>query len=364
MPLEETILAAQTTLTDETRPTNGRQIELDGPVRYHEIQARTILNRVRDKMYLNWTINPYRGCRHACVYCFARPTHTYYGLNAGPDFHSQIFVKVNAAKRRRVELNRPGWVGETICLGSVTDPYQPAERRYRLSRQILEVLCEMANPLDLITKSPLILDDLELLVELNRRTGGRVSVNLSLVTLDEGLARLIDPGAPAPHKRLDTLARLSAAGIKTRLFIMPVLPGITDSAAELEGLVRAGASAGVQTVAADPLRIARGLEDYYFSFIDRHFPALRPRYDRLYAHGRRTTVAPAYKEALRAKLVELREQYGLVEGAERAFQEPARLHTALERAEGSPPPRKRPSRAKPIQILPQRERQARLSLDN
>jgi DNA repair photolyase len=320
----------------------------DGPVHYEPIQARTVLNRVKAMMPLSWTINPYRGCRHACVYCFARPTHTYFDLNAGIDFHTQIFVKINAPQVLRQELSRPGWKRAPICLGSATDPYQPAERRYHLTRKILGVLCEKANPLDIITKSHLILDDLDLLLELNRRTGGQVAVNMSLTTLDETKARLIDPGAPSPIKRLDALARLSEAGIKTRLFIMPVLPGITDPPDELEQLVKIAAEIGVSSVSADSLRIARGTEEYFYEFIEKNFPELRPRYNRLYNNGRRSMISDAYKEALRNKMAELRSKYGFPEKRLRSeenfsqteqaqlemrFEEPARLEEALEAAE-------------------------------
>lgn len=276
---------------------------------YQLVKARRILNPVKQMMPFRWTINPYRGCRHACVYCYARPTHTYYGLSAGSDFHSQIFVKTNAASLLRRELSQPTWKGETICLGSATDPYQPAERRYRLSRQLLEVLCEFASPLEIITKSPLVLDDLELLVELNQRTGGKVGVNISLVTLDEEKARLLDPGAPAPAKRLEALARLNSAGLTTRLFIMPVLPGITDSPDELEGLVKAGVEAGVASVVADSLRIARGLEDYYYGFIEQYFPQLLPRYERLYHNRQHSMIISRYKQALKQKIEELQAIY-------------------------------------------------------
>lgn len=320
----------------------------DGPVHYEPIQAHSVLNRVKAMMPLSWTINPYRGCRHACVYCFARPTHTYFNLNAGIDFHTQIFVKINAPQVLRQELSRPGWKRAPICLGSATDPYQPAERRYHLTRKILVVLCEKANPLDIITKSHLILEDLDLLLELNRRTGGQVAVNMSLTTLDNIKARLIDPGAPSPAKRLDTLARLSEAGIKTRLFIMPVLPGITDSPDDLEQLVKTAAEIGVNSVSADSLRIARGSEEYFYGFIDKNFPELRARYNRLYNNGRRSMISDAYKEALRNKMAELRVKYGFPEKRLRSeenfsqteqaqlemrFEEPARLEEALEAAE-------------------------------
>lgn|GEM_PF-1722855 len=295
----------------KNQPTNP--LNLDGPVNYLEIQARSVLNRVKAMMPMSWTINPYRGCRHACVYCFARPTHTYYGLNAGADFHTQIFVKINAAAVLRQELSRPGWKHEPICLGSATDPYQPAERRYRLTRQILQVLCNFANPVEIITKSHLVVDDLDILTELNRRTQGGVAVNMSLTTLDETKARQIDPGAPSPQKRLEAMAKLTAAGLKTRLFIMPILPGITDQPTELEALVRAAAEAGIRSIAADTLRIARGLENYFDDFLDKHYPELHPRYQRLYAGGRRTLVVDAYRDALKKKVNEWREQYGLTE---------------------------------------------------
>lgn len=341
-----------------TRKTRRSALVEDGPARYQLIQARSILNRVKAMMPLSWTINPYRGCRHACVYCFARPTHTYFDLNAGIDFHTQIFVKINAPQLLRAELSRPGWKHEPICLGSATDPYQPIERRYRLSRKLLEVLCAKPNPLDIITKSHLILDDLDLLSELSRKTNGRVAVNMSLTTLDEAKARLIDPGAPAPDKRMEALARLSEAGIKTRLFIMPVLPGITDQPDELEKLVREAAAIGVSSVSADSLRIARGSEEYFYSFIDKNFPELRPRYNRLYNQGRRSMISEAYKEALRNKMTELRAKYNFPEKRlrseetpeparaeqtqlELSFEEPARLQAALEVAENAAPRRTR-----------------------
>jgi DNA repair photolyase len=306
-----------------------RAPELSGPVQYQEVRARSILNKVKAMMPLNWTINPYRGCRHACVYCFARPTHTYYGLNAGLDFQSVIFVKVNAPELLRAEMGRKSWKGEPVCLGSATDPYQPVEHRYRLSRQLIEVMVDYANPLEIITKSHLVLDDLDVLAELNRRTGGKVSVNMSLTTLDEAKARLIDPGAPAPRKRLDAIAGLSGAGIKTRLFIMPVLPGITDQPEDLEALVKAGAEVGVQSVNVDALRIARGTEEYYYQFIDRHFPELRPRYRRIYGDGRRSFAADRYRQALRLKLEELRAKYGFPDKLDRKYEEEG--HAAIEK---------------------------------
>ena len=328
----------------------GRAPALTGPVVYQTIQARSILNRVKAMMPMKWTINPYRGCRHACVYCFARPTHTYFGLNAGTDFHSRIFVKINAPQLLKAELARPGWKGETVCLGSATDPYQPAERRFRLSRQILQAMCEASNPLEIITKSPLIVDDLDLLVELNRRTGGQVSVNMSLATLDQTTVRTIDPGAPAPNKRLEAVAKLSRAGIRTRLFIMPVLPGINDAGEELEALVRAASEAGASAVHADTLRIARGLEEYFYHFLKTSYPHLKPLYGRVYGYGR-TTASDEYKLSLRQKMAEIKSRYSFLEppgpgpatrmkppvfeqsSLELRFEEPARLQAALEAAE-------------------------------
>lgn len=309
-----------------------------GEVHYQESKARSILNPVKAMMPLNWTINPYRGCRHACVYCFARPSHTYFGLNAGEDFHSQIFVKVNAPELLRKEFSRPSWKKEAVCLGSATDPYQPIERKYRLSRQIIEIFCEVKNPLEIITKSPLIVDDVDLLMELNRLTGGKVSVNMSITTLNAEKARLIEPGTPSPQKRLAALGALNAMGIKTRLFIMPVLPGITDAPEELEELFDEATKIGVKMISTDTLRIARGLEEYYHSFIAQNFPELRPRYQRLYENGRRTFASDRYREALKRKTEELRLKYNLLpskraETDEKVFDEPQKLQTALTAAE-------------------------------
>lgn len=360
-PVQEPVLDSEQPA--KARPQSAKSaLSQDGPVQYQLIQARSVLNRVKAMMPLSWTINPYRGCRHACVYCFARPTHNYFDLNAGVDFHTRIFIKINAPQVLRAELSRPGWKRESICLGSATDPYQPVERRYRLTRKLLEVLCEKANPLDIITKSHLILDDLDLLTELNRRTNGRVAVNISLTTLDEAKARLIDPGAPSPRKRMETLARLSEAGIKTRLFIMPVLPGLTDQPDELENLVREAARISVSSVSADSLRVARGSEEYFYGFIDKNFPELRPRYNRLYANGRRSMISEAYKEALRNKMAQLRAKYNFPEKRtlrseeapaqteqaqlELRFEEPARLQAALEAAEDASTTTVRPPREK------------------
>ena len=306
---------------------------LDAPARYDLIYARSVLNKVQTMMPFRWTINPYRGCRHACVYCFARPTHIFLGLNAGADFHSRIFVKINAPELLRDELARPSWKGETICLGSATDPYQPAETRFRLSRRIIEVLCDANNPLEIITKSPLIVQDLDLLADLNTRTGGKVAVNVSITTMNEAKARLIDPGAPAAYKRMEAVARLSEAGIKTRVFIMPILPGITDDAAELEEVVRAAALAHAYSINGDTLRMARGIEDHYYAFLEQHFPEQRARYARIYSNGRRTFAPERYKEAVKAKIAELRTTYGLDPQQHRIFDNPNDMHNALEEAE-------------------------------
>ncbi len=175
---------------------------------FHEIEAKTILNRVPGNFLpFDWTINPYRGCSHACVYCFARPTHEYLGLDTGKDFDTQIVVKINAVELARAETSPARWSGESIAMGTNTDPYQPAEGRYRLTRGILEVLVERGNPFTILTKSTLALRDIDLFAEAARHD--KVTVSFSIGTLDPEVWRQTEPGTPHPLRRVEAIARLS-----------------------------------------------------------------------------------------------------------------------------------------------------------
>src|SRR5579863_7727197 len=193
------------------------------------VNARTIINEVpaASRMPFRYTINAYRGCSHACTYCFARPTHEYLGLGIGEDFERRIVVKVNAVERARAEVCSPRWQGDLIAMGTNTDPYQHAEGKYHLTRGIIGVLSERGNPFSILTKSTLVLRDLALLAEAARRTS--VRVNLSIGTLDRDVWRLTEPGTPPPDKRLDAVRRLNDAGIPCGVLVAPVLPGLSDT---------------------------------------------------------------------------------------------------------------------------------------
>ena len=190
------------------------------------VNARSIINSVpaSSRMPFRYTINAYRGCSHACRYCFARPTHEYLGLGMGEDFERKIVVKVNAVERLRAELRAPSWQGDRIAMGTNTDPYQHAEGKYHLTKGIIEVLGEVANPFSILTKSTLILRDLDLLVRAAERTA--VRVDLSIGTLDSEVWRLTEPGTPPPQRRMDVVRRLNEAGIPCGVLVAPILPGL------------------------------------------------------------------------------------------------------------------------------------------
>ncbi|MEM7571011.1 MAG: PA0069 family radical SAM protein [Pseudomonadota bacterium] len=219
------------------------------------------------------SINAYRGCEHGCVYCFARPSHAYMGLSAGLDFETEIFTKPNAAALLEKEITRPGYVQKTIALGTNTDPYQPAERRLRLTQQILEVLDRHDHPVSITTKSDRILDDLEVLRSLSDK--GLVRIALSVTTLDHRLARTLEPRAATPARRLDALAKLSEAGIPTCVMVAPVIPGLTDH--EIERILAASANAGVTDAAWVLLRLPGEVSALFEQWLSRHAPDRKNR---------------------------------------------------------------------------------------
>jgi DNA repair photolyase len=228
-------------------------------------------------MPFRWTINAYRGCAHACVYCFARPTHTYLGLGIGEDFERRIVVKVNAVERLEAELADPAWHGEAIAMGTNTDPYQKAEARYHLTRGIVELLGRRRNPFSILTKSTLILRDLDVLVEGARRT--EVSLRLSIGTLDRDLWRLTEPGTPPPGQRVAVLRRLRESGLDCSVLIAPVLPGLSDGAEQVGEVARACAEAGATSVTAIPLHLRPGVREHFLSWLAQVRPDLLDTYE-------------------------------------------------------------------------------------
>ncbi|MFI5050176.1 MAG: radical SAM protein [Gaiellales bacterium] len=257
------------------------QLPLFGPehrelasVEYLPVVARRIVNRVpeRSRMPFRFTINAYRGCRHACTYCFARPTHEYLGMGIGEDFERRIVVKVNAVERLRLELADPKWPGEEIAMGTNTDPYQPAEGRYRLTRGLVEVLAERSNPFSILTKSSMIIRDLELLVEAARVT--EVGVALSIGSVDDELAARTEPGAAPPSQRLEALAKLADAGLRPSVLVAPVLPGLSDSEESLRAVARACAEAGARNVVPIVLHLRPGVREHYLQWLAGEHPEL------------------------------------------------------------------------------------------
>jgi DNA repair photolyase len=250
--------------------------------RFHEIHAKSALNRVPggSKLPFGWTVNTYRGCSHACQFCFARPTHEYLDLDAGRDFEHEIVVKVNAPEVLRAELRRPSWRGEHVALGTNTDPYQWVEKRYRLTRSVLEVLRDARNPCSVLTKSPLLLRDLDLFLELLAVT--EFSACLSIPTLDERAWRSTEPHTPHPRKRLEAVAALNAAGVPTGVLVAPLMPGINDHPEQVAAVVEACRKAGATRVGGQALFLRGATKDVFLGYLRAQRPDLLPLYEQLY----------------------------------------------------------------------------------
>ncbi|MFF0774163.1 Rv2578c family radical SAM protein [Nonomuraea wenchangensis] len=276
---------------------------------FYEIQARSIVNRVpaASRVPFEYTINPYRGCSHRCIYCFARKTHEYLDLDSGADFDSKIVVKVNAAELARRELAAPRWGGHHIAMGTNVDCYQRAEGRYRLMPGILTALREAANPFSILTKGTLILRDLDLLAEAAEVT--EVSAAVSAGFVDPEPWRAVEPGAPHPLRRLEVCRTLNDHGIACGVLMAPVLPYLTDSPAQLERTVKAIAEAGATYVTPIVLHLRPGAREWWLRWLSREHPRLVPRYLELYGRG---AYAPkAYQARITAQVRELAERFGV-----------------------------------------------------
>jgi DNA repair photolyase len=277
---------------ERERPLPGLAVDavrtFDSPealdVRFHEVRAKSALNHVPGGRFgFNWTINLYRGCTHACTYCFARRTHTYLDLNAGRDFEREIIVKVNVPEVLRAELARPSWKRELVAIGTNTDPYQWVESRYRMMPPVLEALRDADTPVSVLTKSPLVLRDIDLYVEMEREAGA--TVNLSVPTLDEKVWRQTEPHTPHPKARLEAVAELNSRGISSGVLVMPLMPGINDQPEQVEPLVEAARAANASFVASNGLHLRGEVRDVFFAWLDEKRPDLLPRYEKLYARG-------------------------------------------------------------------------------
>ncbi|MEV7399690.1 Rv2578c family radical SAM protein [Streptomyces sp. NPDC091267] len=278
-------------------------------ITFHEIRARSVVNRVpgASRMPFEWTVNPYRGCTHACVYCFARKTHSYLDLDTGLGFDSQIVVKVNAPELVRRELASSRWHGAHIAMGTNVDCYQRAEGRYRLMPGILTALRDHANPFSILTKGTLILRDLELLRQAAEVTEVGVSVSVGFV--DPELWRTVEPGTPSPERRLDVVRTLSEHDIGCGVLMAPVIPFLGDRPEQLRATVRAVAAAGATSVTPLVLHLRPGAREWFMEWLGRHHPHLVRRYERLYAEG---AYAPKwYQRRITRYVHELAAEYGI-----------------------------------------------------
>jgi DNA repair photolyase len=290
---------SQTTLfgvSDVVGPTPGTG-RLSG-LEFLPVAARSILNPVpaSSPMPFRWTINAYRGCSHACTYCFARPTHEYLGLGAGADFDSKIIVKINAIERLKLELARPQWRHEHVAMGTNTDPYQRADGKYRLTRGIVEALGQSGTPFSILTKSALVLRDLDVLTAAAKRVDVRVM--FSVGTVDEAVWRATEPGTPHPRRRLQAMRALAAAGIATGALVAPILPGLSDSRAQLTETVSAIIAAGGTVVGSRPLYLRGSTREHFLGWLLKHDSALHARYVQAYAG--RTELDAAYTDWVQA----------------------------------------------------------------
>lgn len=244
-----------------------------------EAPAKSVLNRVAG-MPFPWSINPYRGCYHQCVFCYARRTHTFLEDDGVERWGTRIYVKTNAPAVLRTELAKRSWSHETVAIGTVTDPYQPLEGRYRLTRGILEALADYDTPASLITRSPLVIRDVDVLRRLASVAGA--SVSISIATMDEALARQIEPTVAPPVKRLLAVRKLADTGIKVHVALAPILPNITDSSQNVEAVVRAAREAGAHAVWHNTLYLHEVTRDAFFGYLRSKRPDLIARYASYY----------------------------------------------------------------------------------
>ncbi len=283
-------------------------------VEFIEMPVHRILNRCDSpRMPFRWTINPYRGCEFGCVYCYARYTHEFLELRDPMDFERRIFVKRMAAEVLAHTLARTPIGTDQIAIGTATDPYQPAERKFRLTRSMLEVFAQLSGlDLSITTKSALIARDLDLLARINRRS--RVRVNFSIITLNRRLQRVLEPRAPRPGLRLRALSELSRAGIRCNVLMMPMIPGLTDDPGAIESVIRMARRAGAEAVWWRSLFLRPAAARKFLPFVRENFPGLAESIDKFYSHA---AYAPrAYDDRMRILFDRLRRRYGFATSRE------------------------------------------------
>jgi len=273
--------------------------------RYQEVACRSALNRVQG-MPFNWTLNPYRGCTHGCHYCFARRYHVQFEMDADDEFASVILVKKNLAEVLARELDRPAWNRELVAVGTATDPYQPIEGHYRLTRRALEALARGRTPAGLVTKGPMVVRDRDVLSTLTQAAG--CTVYMSVPTVDEEAWHLLEPGTAHPIQRLRAVRALVDAGINAGVLMAPIVPGFSSSRTKLEATVKAIADHGARFVGCNVMYLQDGTRSHFMKFIEREFPSMLPRFENLY---QRKYPPRAYCDEVRGMVRVLQERYGL-----------------------------------------------------
>ncbi|HEX3779299.1 MAG TPA: Rv2578c family radical SAM protein [Pseudonocardiaceae bacterium] len=285
-----------------------RTPEFSGLV-FHEVRARSVLNKVpgRSNMPFQWTVNPYRGCSHACCYCFARNTHTYLDFDAGHDFDTQVIVKINAAERLAAQLKSATWQREHVAMGTNTDPYQRAEGRYGLMPGIVSALGRSGTPFSILTKGTVLSRDISLLAAIGKDVS--VGIGVSIALIDRNLQRDVEPGTPSPQARLELVRRVREAGLPCGVFVAPVLPGLTDSVAQLDQLLAAIADAGATGVTVLPLHLRPGTREWFAEWLRCAHPELVADYRQWYGKG--SYVDRGYRRLLAARAGPLMRRHGL-----------------------------------------------------
>jgi len=272
---------------------------------YQEVTCRSALNPVKG-MPFEWTLNPYRGCTHGCHYCFARRYHAQFEMDSSDEFASVILVKRNIVAMLARELDRPSWQREYVAFGTATDPYQPIEGHYRLSRALIETLARGRTPFGLITKGPMVVRDIDMLREHGRTS--RNTVYMSVPTVDDDAWRQLEPGTAHPLQRLRAVRALVDAGVNAGVLMAPIVPGFSTARHKLERTIKAIADHGARFVGCNVMYLQDGTRDHFMGFIDREFPAMRPRFEKLYV---KKYPPEAYRKEVQSMVRVLQDRYGL-----------------------------------------------------
>ena len=273
--------------------------------RYQEVTCRSALNAVKG-MPFSWTLNPYRGCTHGCHYCFARRYHAQFEMDSSDEFASVILVKQNIVSVLSRELDRPSWRRDYVAFGTATDPYQPIEGHYKLSRRLIETMARGRTPFGLITKGPMVVRDIDVLVEHAR--AARNTVYMSVPTVDEDAWQQLEPGTAHPLQRLRAVRALVDAGVNAGVLMAPVVPGFSTARHKIERTIKAIADHGARFVGCNVMYLEGGTRDHFMRFVDREFPAMRPRFEKLYA---RKQAPETYRKEVQSMVKVLQERYGL-----------------------------------------------------